>query len=91
MRDISYFFTAVSKEMHLEPQHVSDLRDKERKIAKDAAEMKNDSEEHARILTKFTRSNKLKGIPCHAIDVTDPVRFSINEFICDELVEDNHC
>ena len=38
MRDISFNFTAVSKEMHLEPQHISDLGDEEKKIAKDAAE-----------------------------------------------------
>ena len=24
-------------------------------------------------------------------DVTDPVRFAIDEIICDELVEDSHC
>ena len=62
MRDVSYCFTTVLKEMHLEPQHISDLRDKEKRIAKDAAEMKIDREENARISTKFKRSNKLREI-----------------------------
>ena len=78
MRDISYYFTTVSKEMHLEPQYITDLRGTEKKIATDAAEMKNDREEHARILTKFKRCYELREIWRQAIDVTDPVRFAID-------------
>lgn len=91
MRDISFYFTAVSKEMHLKPQHISDLREKVKKRAKDAAEMKNDSDEHAKVSSRFKRSNKievhvrrsmsliLSGLPLMRSSVMNSLKITIAE------------
>ena len=69
-------------------QHVSNLREKEIKRAKDAVRMKKGKEKNAIILAEHARKNVLRRSGRQAIDVTDPVRFAIDEIICDELIEE---
>ena len=95
MRNVSSYFAPVSKEMHLGLQHETNLKekeknlpDKEKKEAKKEAKRKERKAIHARILAKYHRSNELRKSGRDAVTYDDPVKWYIDEIICDELVEE---
>ena len=95
MREVSSYFAPVSKQMHLGLQHVANIKDKEKNSrdkeimeAKIEARKVEKKASSARVLAKYNRANELRKSGRQAITVDDPVKWYIDEIICDELVEE---